>query len=182
MGEDMPPLEENADLPGFTTERAHLLLHGVYGDFPHHNDGSHLNGGIADEALWQCRWSRLAAQSSSYYAMPSGAVGRCLMAILAAEWRGVLGRSWNSERPLLFSHVVLTKIPGVRWAQEIQARIMRRMDLCERGLHTGLLGDAMAEGAAREGRNSSGGEEEDKEVARNYHYTVLSGKLRQAIR
>ena len=36
VGGDATPPEENADLPGFTPERAHLLLQGVYGDFPHH--------------------------------------------------------------------------------------------------------------------------------------------------
>ena len=30
-------LEKNADLLEFTPERAHILLQGVYGDFPHHN-------------------------------------------------------------------------------------------------------------------------------------------------
>ena len=45
-----PPPEKNADLLGFTPERAHLLLQGVYGDFPHHNDGLHLDGGIPDDA------------------------------------------------------------------------------------------------------------------------------------
>ena len=52
------------------------------------------------------------------------------------------------------------------------------MDHWERGLHAGLVGDAKAEGAAREGRAASLGEEEDEAVAWSYHNTVLSGKLR----
>ena len=56
------------------------------------------------------------------------------------------------------------------------------MDLWERGLHTGQVGDAEAEGAAREGGFASRGEEEDKVVAQSYHYTVFSSKLGQAIR
>ena len=56
------------------------------------------------------------------------------------------------------------------------------MDLWEKGLHTGLMGDDEAEGAAREGRAASGGEEEDEAVARMYHDNVLSGKLSQAVR
>ena len=67
----------------------HLFLQGVYGDFPHHNDGAHLDGGIADDAAWQRSWRQLAAQSASWYATPSGAVGRRFTAILAAEWRGL---------------------------------------------------------------------------------------------
>ena len=182
MGGDVNPPEENTDLPGFTPERAHLLLQGVYGDFPHHNDGSHLDGGITDDAAWQRCWRRLAAQSASWYATPSGAVGRRFTAILAAEWQGVISRRWNSKRPLVFAHVVLTKMLGVRWAREIWARITRRMDLWERGQHAGLVGDAEAEGAARDSRAAFSGEEEDDAVARSFHERVLSGKLRQAVR
>ena len=85
VGGDATPPEENADLLGFTPEHAHLLLQGVYGDLPHHNNGSHLGGGIADDAAWQSRWRRLAAQSASWYATPYGAVGRRFTEILAAE-------------------------------------------------------------------------------------------------
>ena len=56
------------------------------------------------------------------------------------------------------------------------------MDLWERGLHAGLVGDAEAEGSTREGRAAIGGEEEDEAVAWSFHDTVLSGKLRQAVR
>ena len=182
VGGDATPPEENADLPGFHPECVHLLLQGVYGDFLHHNDGSHLVRGIADNAAWQLRWRRLTAQSAIWYATPSGAVGRRFTDILAAEWWGGLGRSWNSERPLVFDHVVLTKTLGVRRAREIRARITRRMDLWERGQHAGLVGDTKAEGAAREGRAASGGEEEYEAIVWSYHATLLSGKLRQAVR
>ena len=50
MGGDATPPEENADLLGFHPERAHLLAQGVYGDFPYHNEGLHLDVGIADDA------------------------------------------------------------------------------------------------------------------------------------
>ena len=55
------------------------------------------------------------------------------------------------------------------------------MDLWETVIHAGLVGDAKAEGTAREGRSACGGEGEDEEVARSYHDTVLSGKLWQAV-
>ena len=125
----MPPPEEYANFPGVTHKRAHQVLQGVYGDFLHHNDEAHLDGEISNDALWQHCWGRLAAQSTSWYVMPSGGVRRRFTAILAAEWRGVIVRSWNSERPLVFAQVVLTKTLGVRRAREIQARIMRQMDL-----------------------------------------------------
>ena len=95
---------------------------------------------------------------------------------------GVLGRSWNSKRPLVFSHVVLTKTLGVCRSKEIQARITRQMNLWERGLHAVLIGESETEGAAREGRATSVGEEHYKAVAMSYHDTVFSGKLRQDVR
>ena len=58
---------------------------------------------------------------------------------------------------------------------------MQRMDLWERGQHAGVVGDAEAEGDAREVRAASGKEEEDNTAARSYHDTVLLGKLRQAV-
>ena len=38
------------------------------------------------------------------------------MAILDAEWGGVIRRSWKSMRPLFFSHIILTNTMGVRRA------------------------------------------------------------------
>ena len=52
-GEDAPP-EENMDLPDFTLDRAHLLLQEVYGDFPHHNDGLHLDSLGLDSISLKC--------------------------------------------------------------------------------------------------------------------------------
>ena len=109
----MPPPEENADLKDFTPKRAHILMQGVYGDFPHHNDGLYLDTGVADNAIRQPRWRWIAAQLIIWYATPSGALGHHFTAILAAEWWGVLGSRWNSKRPLVFAHVVLTKALGV---------------------------------------------------------------------
>ena len=154
----------------------------VYGEFPHHNYGSHLDGGVADDIIWQHCWRCLASQSSSWYATPTGAVGSRFTSILAVEWQGVIDRSWSSEISLVFTHVVLTKTLGVRRAREIRARITRQMDLWERGLHAGLVGYAKAEGAARKVRAASVGEEEEEAVAWSYHDTVLSGKLRQTVR
>ena len=85
VGGGFPPPKENTDLLDFNLERAHLLLQEVYGFSPRHNDGSHLYGGVADDAIWQSRWRRLAAQSASWYNNPAGAVGHCFTAILAVE-------------------------------------------------------------------------------------------------
>ena len=89
--------------------------------------------------------------------MPLGAVRRQFTSILDSEWQGVLGRTWNSKRPLIFDHVVLTNSFGVRGTRKIRAWITRRIDLCDRGLQLGLVGDVRSEEAAREGRSANGG-------------------------
>ena len=152
-----PPSEVNADHPDFNPECARLSSREVYGDFPHHNDGSHLDVGVADNSIWKRHWRRLAVQLSSWYATPSGAIGHRFTAILAAEWWGVLSWSWKSKRPLIFTHVVFTETLGVHRANEIRAEITRRMDLWERGLYEGLVGDSEAECADRVDRAAIGG-------------------------
>ena len=143
-----PSTTEGADLQGFTPERAHLLLREIYEDFTHHNDGTYLSGGFLDDVTWQSCWRRIAVQSDIWYSMPPGKVGCRFTAVLTAEWKGVLDRKWNFERLLVFSHVVLTKTLGARKAREIRARINHQLNLWERGIHKGLVGDALVKGRA----------------------------------
>ena len=44
----------------FTPVREHLLLQKFFVDFPHHNDGMHLSGGVSDDATCKSCWRRLA--------------------------------------------------------------------------------------------------------------------------
>ena len=64
----------------------------------------------------------------------------------------MIDRNWNSEIPLVFYHVVLTKNLGNRKAREIRARIDSRLDLWERGIHAGLVGYVLAEVRSQEDR------------------------------
>ena len=60
---------------------------------------------------------------------------------------------------------------------------MRRLGSQRIGIRAaGLVGDAKAEGAAREGRAAFRGKEEDDAVVWSFYETVLLGKLRQAVR
>ena len=138
-------------------------------------------GGIADDAICHNHWRQIASQSAGSYATPSGTVGRRFKAILAAEWWGVLVRTYNSVKPLVFAHIFLMETLSVVLYREIRAHITRQMDLWERGIHSDLVGDVEAEGDAKEGRAASGGEEEDQMVSRSCHDTILSGKLKQAV-
>ena len=110
---------------------------------------------------------------------PPGVVGRWFTEILAAKWPEVINRICYSDIPLLFANVVLTKALGVRRNREIRSIISRRIDLWNRGLHTGLVGDVAVERAAGKCRASIGRQGEDKALSWKLHTAVLSGKIRQ---
>jgi hypothetical protein len=55
---------------------ADLLLDRVYGDHVHQNPGTHLDGGITNDVMWQDYWSScLVVCPSQTYDAPNGAVG-----------------------------------------------------------------------------------------------------------
>ena len=61
------------------------------------------------------------------------------------DWR------WNYKAPLVFYYIVLTKKLGICRSKEIRSLISWQMDLWEKGVNDGLVGDGEAEGAVREG-------------------------------
>ena len=64
----------------------------------------------------------------------------------------MLDLKWNSERPLIFTHVVLTKTLGACKARDIRVRIDLRLDTLERVIRADLVGDELAGGRSQESR------------------------------
>ena len=153
------------------------MLQEVFGYSPHHNNKMHLAGEVPEEALWKSCWMKLDTQSDSWYSTPPGKAGCQFTAVLAEERRGVLDRKWDSERPLVFSHVVLTSTLRERKAREIRLIINHWLDLWEKGMHTGLVRDALVEGRSKEGHVERCKEEEEYRLARIFHITLISRKL-----
>ena len=113
--------------------------------------------------------------------MPRVKVGRRFTAVLAADWRGVLDCKWNSKQTLIFSHVVLPMTLSSHKVREIRARIDRQLDLWERGMHAGLVRDALGKGRYRVVHVARSNEEEKVCLARRFHIKLLSGKLSQVV-
>ena len=55
-GRCYPPQEERANFPEFVPVREHLLLKGVYVEYPHHINRLHLDRGVLYDAVWKLRW------------------------------------------------------------------------------------------------------------------------------
>jgi len=169
--------EEN---PGNHLTPADRKLDTVFGDIIHPNDGTHLDGGVQEDRLWQARWRRMAQIAPTHYAVPRGAVGRRFLTILTNEFRTAReGRTSNSEKPIVFVSVILPKTPGVRAAKDIRQRLQQRMDLWIQGNYAALVDDTEAESLARVGTPP---EPDEETRARAFNARVLSGRLRSAVR
>ena len=53
------PSRKVTDLPEFAPSRAHLLLTGVHGYLPHHNNEVQVEREIPYNAVWQHHWHQL---------------------------------------------------------------------------------------------------------------------------
>ena len=171
--------DAGADLPSYNVTAADRLLDSAYGDHVHDNDGTHLQGGFSDDALWQRRWRRMAQIATTRYQAPAGRVGRRFLTVLTSEFRGVRERRWNSERPLVFVATVLQTTPGVRRAKDIRSRLAQRMDLWDQGHFKALVDDAEGEVLSRQ---PSSRPPDEEARARSFNARVLSGRLRSAVR
>ena len=180
--EEVPLVTEpGADLDGATLAEADLLLDRIYGDHPHDNDGTHLDGGVPDDALWQHRFDQLSVRSPSHYSLPNGRVGKRFVRLLTEEFASVLTRDCNSEKPLVFVMVILQKDPMVRKARDIRRRLEQRLDHWEEGDFDLLVSDTLDS----LDRNASVGRKRPQNVvdeARAFHSKLISGRLQQAVR
>ena len=100
---------ENRDAPGYVPTPEDLRLREVYGDWVHGNPGTHLDGGITDDGMWQGWWRDLAVMPSKRYEAPCGKVGMRYVNALVRELRGLRDRRWNSERFIVFQTMTLQR-------------------------------------------------------------------------
>jgi hypothetical protein len=168
------------DLPGYKITEVDQKLMDVYGDYIHQNDGSHLDGGILDDAAWQSRWRKLIVLPCQRYDAPSGAVGRRFVRILTEELRGIRSRKWNAERFIVFQAVVLQRSREVKNAGAIKRRLSNRMDAWEAEKYDMLTQDTERAALAQLARVR--GIQTPEQRAKTYARLVLQGKLRAAVR
>jgi hypothetical protein len=67
--------DPGANSPGFMPAHINRLFDAIFGDWPHHNDGSHLNGGVDGHSTWQRHWWRIADLPTTHYSVQKGKVG-----------------------------------------------------------------------------------------------------------
>jgi hypothetical protein len=183
-GDEKTEVEELAqsigDLPGYVPTEVDLKLKEVYGDYPHQNDGTHLDGGIKDDALWQGHWRKLVSLPSNRFQAPGGAVGRRFVRMLTQELLGIKERKWNSEKFIVFSMVILQKSKQVTNSGDIKRRITNRLDSWENGKFDMLVQDTHRTAMAQ--LSKMRGQETEEQRGKTFSRLVLQGKLRSAVR
>ena len=60
---------------GYRLTTAYRMIQSVYGNHLHHNNGTHLDGGGADDVVWQCCWHHIGNLPMRCYHAPQGRVG-----------------------------------------------------------------------------------------------------------
>ena len=175
--------EEGANLPGHTLTRCNHKLRTVYGDHIHHNDVTHLTGGIAEDALWKTWWLIISNLTPRFYYAPKGKVVRLFVKILTEELRGDREQRWNSKRPMVFIGTVLAKTPGFKNSKDIRARLLSRMEHWTDGHIGALIEDTCGAGKSR-GACAGAISERDKEesAVMTYNRKVKAGHIRAAVR
>ena len=131
------------DEPGYNPSPEDLRLRKVYGHWIHVNPGTHLDGGISNDAAWQVWWRDLAVVPSKRYDAPNGRVGRRFAGMRWDKLRGVRERLWNLEPFIVFQTVILQQARHVTASHAIRRRIKNRLDAWREGKHAVLVEDTL---------------------------------------
>ena len=172
-------IDEGADLPGYTATQADQLIKSVYGDHIHQNDATHLDGGISDDSLWQSYWRQLVGLPLKQYRVPNNSTGRAFIRQYADELKGITNRQWNSERPAIFTMVVLQMAPEKHKQLEVSNRIHHRLTQWQEGNFAALVGDVVRQLADR--RLAQADQHADPAtVAKKFNSLMLNGRVKHA--
>ena len=152
----------------------------MYGDVVQQNDGTHLDGGIQDDAKWQSYWHQTIGLPPQRYTAPNGRVGRLFIGALTKELLGIQERRWNSERFIVFLAVILQRSPEAKRARDIRSRIETRLKSWSQGDFEMLVEDTVRTSISLISKARR--KMTDEQMSKTYTRLVLEGKLRQAVR
>ena len=73
----------------------------AYNNHLHCNSGTHLDGGVDNDTVWQRRWQRIKNLPMTWYDIPQVHIGRRFVQWMTMVIKGVRTRVCNSEHPLI---------------------------------------------------------------------------------
>jgi hypothetical protein len=171
---------DDADLPGYERSEVDLVLDMVFGDHVHQNNGSHLDGGIIDDSMWQNYHRRLIVYQGKQYDAPKGSVGNRFIMKLSEIIAGIKSRKFNSEVLMVYIMVILQRTKDVKGSGDIRRRLTRRMNDWEEGKFLMLVQETERDMKAHLTANRKGTTSEQR--AKQFHSQMLRGNVRGAVR
>ena len=84
-----------------------ILAEVFHSEYLRNNDGTHLDGKIVDNKVWQERYRSIITYPLSQYDLPNGKIGKSFLHLLAMEIDGVRERKLNMEKVVCFMSMIL---------------------------------------------------------------------------
>ena len=98
----------------------------IDGDYLRNNDGTHLDGKIVDDKVWQERYSSIIIYPLSQFDLPGGHIGISFVHLLVKEIDGVREKIWNIEKVMCFMSMILQRSLGLKGWQTLSVRLNNR--------------------------------------------------------
>lgn len=156
------------------------MLDRVYNDHVHQNPGIHLDGGVADDLLWQSYWKELVEYPPSFYDTPNGALGKELAGKFAELIEGIKKRKWNGEKLVVFAQVIFQRDQRIKRAKDIRKHIAHKLRLWNQGDYQTLVEMTLYD--LKTSLSRAQGITTPEQRAKTFHRKVLRGNLRSAVR
>ena len=112
------------DLDSYEATEVDLKLAAVFdGEYIRNNDGSHLDGGIKNDDVWQQRYKDIIIYPLQQYDLPNNVpIGKTFVLKLADEINGELAKKWNMERVICFISMVLQISLDIKGTSNVKRR------------------------------------------------------------
>ena len=123
-----------------------------YGDTVHGNDGTHLDGGIKDDAYWQHLYNRFTDCNLPLWEVPSTVETEFLLTF-AQLLQDVRERKCNSEKALIFAPCILRKTRNKKLYSETKPLIRGSLEAWKAGHYLALVNN-IEEAALEDGRSA----------------------------
>jgi hypothetical protein len=117
-------MSNKGNFPDYTITDADRKLDEVYGNHIYQKLGEYLDGGVANDLMWEDYWECLVVYPSKTFTIPTGAVGRWFIKEMPQQPEDIIKQKCNSEKFIvLYQMVILQRVSGINCFSDIKRTI-----------------------------------------------------------